>query len=232
MRPANIALICWILPLSAVHIAYAISLYEHNVPVCIPYFEGCVSISRAARNGNALYVFRATMIAFAIFLVWYWHLATLWLKTLAPGAGKSVLAMFIIGSIGAGFLILYADFLGEEGVMYRLLRLYGIVVFFGLTPFAQLLQMHVLFRYARHQTALRSNRLWLNAQLILCSLMLLLGVGSVILDALYLDSDEIENIIEWNFALLMNFFFIGSFFIWRRMGFDVVAVVEKTAADK
>src|SRR5690606_35552238 len=55
----------WTLPLSiavllvaAVHLAWWLSLRGGHVPACMPYLEGCTSISRAARHGPGNHVFR------------------------------------------------------------------------------------------------------------------------------------------------------------------------------
>lgn len=226
MSPRWIALACFLVPVVAVHGSYVISIYEHTVPVCIPYIDGCTSISRGARNGNAVFLFRAMMIVYAVLLVWYWHIAALWLRSLIQQQQlpmpRRITAMYWMGFVGAIFLVLYADFLGVDGRVYRLLRRYGIVLFFAMTPIAQLIQMSVLYRFTRNNRALWQYQPWLRLQLSFGTMMLVLGIASVILDVLALDAYDIENIIEWNFAILMAGFYIGSYVIWSRLGVNTV----------
>lgn len=222
MSPRWIALACFLVPVIAVHGSYAISIYEQTVPVCIPYIDGCTSISRAARNGNAVFLFRAMMIVYAALLVGYWHITAMWLRSLIKQQQlrmpKRIAVMYWFGFVGAVFLVLYADFLGVDGKVYRLLRRYGIVLFFALTPTAQLIQMSVLYRFAKPIEALWQHKPWLHLQISFGAMMLFLGLASVFLDAVALDDDDIENIIEWNFAILMAGFYLGSYVIWSRLG--------------
>lgn len=138
MHGYMIALLAGLLPMLAVHLAYFIAIHEGLAPACIPYFEGCTSISAAVRNGNALFLFRGVVIPCAIIMVVYWRLAQLWLRRLDHDR-RSHNSLLWLGVTGSLFLILYADFLGSQGDGYRLMRRYGIFLFFGLTPLAQLL---------------------------------------------------------------------------------------------
>lgn len=236
MSPRWIALACFLLPVIAVHGSYAISLYEQTVPFCFPYTEGCVSISRAARNGNALFLFRAAMIAYAVLLVVYWHISILWIRSLLERQQlplpRRVTLMYWLGFVGAVFLVLYADFLGVDGKVYRLLRRYGIVLFFAMTPVAQLIQMSILYRFATGIEELWRYRPWLHLQVSAGAMMLVLGVISLILDAMLLDDYEIENIIEWNFAILMALFYVGSYVIWSRMGLQLQLISSSGGEQK
>ena len=93
MQPRTVAIIVTILPLVGVTGAYLFSASVGTVPWCVPFLEGCTSISRAGRYGDAVYLFRATMIPHAIFLVWFWVFAKNWLNLLNGGPTRSARTM-------------------------------------------------------------------------------------------------------------------------------------------
>lgn len=221
MQPRSIALTITILPLLAVHIAYLLSASADLVPTCIPYIEGCTSISRAARRGDAIFVFRPVIIACALLLLWYWRLVQIWLAKIETIKGKSHRIIFVLGCIGALFLILYTNFLGTEGEMYRFMRRYGIVLFFSFTPLAQLLLVKQLMRIRTQNPNLPISKAVVNYQFVICALMLVCGLCSVVLDMLGLKTDARANIIEWNFALCIFIYFFGSYLLWRSTKFRI-----------
>lgn len=221
MQPRNIALTVTILPLLAVHVSYVMSITAELVPGCVPYIEGCTSISRAARRGDAIFVFRATMIACAVLLMWYWRLVQIWLAKIETITDKTHRIMFWLGCIGALFLISYANFLGTEGEMYRFMRRYGIIFFFSFTPLAQLLLVKQMLRIREQNPRLNISKTVVNYQFILCATMLFCGICSVALDFLGMKTDAQAYIIEWNFALCMFIYFFGSYLLWGGTGFGM-----------
>ena len=66
MQPRTLALIITILPFIITNIVFIVSAYEGYIPWCIPNIDGCARISKAARNGSSLFIFRATMIAYGV----------------------------------------------------------------------------------------------------------------------------------------------------------------------
>lgn len=222
MQPRLLALFVTLLPLFAVNAAYIISVNAELVPRCIPYLEGCTSISRAARQGDAIFLFRASMIVHAVLLIWYWRFAQCWLDNLrveqAFSQGKrSAQIMFLLGVTGAFFLILYADYLGNSGDFYRFMRRYGVLFYFTLTPLAQLIMLSQLYKLKKLAPDMDINTGVLRYQLGILLLMLLLGLISLLLGYLYGSSFERENIIEWNYATLLTAYFAGSILMWKNL---------------
>ena len=116
--------------LVAAHAAYLLSIHAGHVPACVPYLEGCVSISRAARHGVGNHLFRLLVIPCAVLHALVWVLAHRWLR-----GGRR---MVVLGVGSAIALAVYATFLGTDGETYRFLRRYGVVVYFGFGYLAQL----------------------------------------------------------------------------------------------
>ena len=71
-----LALLAGLLPLVATAIAYFMSTRMGLVPECNPFFEGCVSISRAARHDLPNILFRALLLPLLglanVFLPLWW----------------------------------------------------------------------------------------------------------------------------------------------------------------
>jgi len=198
------ALVCVVSILST-HAAYLISLAHGQVPACIPYIEGCTSISAAARQEPAVHLFRATMIPVAVFMAATWWLAGQWLWQAGERSTAWKRAVILVGVIGAAFLVLYATFMGTHGLAYGVMRRYGVVVFFGFTALDQMILTARLQRLRRQgppAVGAGTER----AMFLLVASMLALGLANIPA-AHFLDASGLENVIEWAFALLMMAWF-------------------------
>ena len=215
MQPGTLALIITILPLFISNVVYLLSAYEGFVPWCIPYIEGCTTISQAARSGDAIFVFRATMMVYAVLLIWFWIYAKQWLDLLYGHATKRSHAMLWLGIIGAVFLMVYIDFLGTTGEVNRFMRRHGILMFFICTPLAQILMLREHYNLLPSLSKGTLKPSVLRFQLVVVILILIVGAISGAMDVTHSKSYESENIVEWNFSLLMNIYFLGMVFIWR-----------------
>lgn len=215
MQPRLLAIIITILPLIATNAVYLLSAYEGNVPWCNPYIEGCTTISKAARSGNSIYIYRATMIAYSVLLIWFWIYTRQWLLQLLGEVTRLSKTIMWLGIIGALFLMIYIDFLGTTGEINRFMRRYGIMVFFTFTPLAQVLLLKLHFKALSAAASDNLKRPVLRFQLYVLLIMCIIGVASLILDVAQLKTYQSENIVEWTFAFLLNIYFAGMVYIWR-----------------
>ena len=215
MQPRTLALIITVLPFLASHAVYLLSAYQGFIPWCLPYIDGCTTISQAARSGNSIFIYRATMMVYGVLLIWFWIYAQHWLNLLYGSSTKIARIILWLGIVGAIFLIIYIDFLGTTGEVNRFMRRYGIMVFFTFTPLAQLLLLKQHFNILPSLPEGTLNPRVLQYQLVVLLLMLLIGIISTSLDATQSKTYESENIVEWTFSLLLNLYFIGMIFIWK-----------------
>jgi hypothetical protein len=215
MQPGTLVLLITILPLLASNTVYLLSAYEGFIPWCIPYIDGCTTISQAARSGNSIFIFRATMITYAVLLIWFWVYVQQWLNLLYGRTTKVARIITWLGITGAIFLIIYIDFLGATGEVNRFMRRYGIMIFFTFTPLAQLLLLKQQYNVLPSLPGVVGRYRVLQSQSVVLFLMLLIGFISILLDVLQIKTTESENIVEWNFSLLLNLYFIGMIFIWK-----------------
>lgn len=216
MQPRTLAIIITVWPLLITNVVYVLSAYEGYVPWCIPYLDGCASISKAARSGNSLYIFRAAMIAHAILLIWFWIYVRQWLHHIYGKTTNIAHVILWLGVVGALFLIVYIDFLGTTGEVNRFMRRYGILLYFVCTPLAQilLLRQHYHILPTSQKDTLRPKIL--HYQFVIVLLILVVGIISGVLDITDKKTDESENIVEWNIAFLMQLYFLGMFFLWEK----------------
>lgn len=210
-------------PLLAVHGAWAISLNAGLIPACIPYIEGCTSISRAARQGDAILLFRAMMLPYVGLLGLFWLLNARWCALLAPARVKTRRAMLGCGLVGAVFLALYATTLGVDGDFYRWLRRYGINLYFSLTVLAQMFLISIASRAEALGPGLRRGFL------VLLALLLGLGLASLPLQFLLEGAarDALMNALEWQYALLMVAAYPLTGLAWRRTDLQLQFTVKR-----
>lgn len=200
-RPGWLPWVLVLLPLLAAHASYLISANSGYVPWCLPYAEGCTSISRAARHGTANILFKLLMLPYAALLVLFWMQTGAWLRHLRPEAVRRIGSVKSLGTSAAAFLAIYVICLGVDGELYQWMRRYGITVFFGFSVLAQMLSVALLAAPLRQRQTLRNSMLCFSA------LLLALGVLSVPLQHFAEDSDAAMNALEWIYAALMTFFY-------------------------
>lgn len=212
-------LVAGLLPAVAALVAFAIATHAGLVPACNPFIDGCVSISRAARHDLPNHVFRALVLPAAALQALTWLLAAHSLLALG-GAGfrRSTWALGTIGVAAGIALVLYGTFLGTEGQVYRWLRRYGTVVYFGGTCLAMLLLARALQRLHAAQHV-RLPRLHERVLLALLTLIVALGLGNALAGA-WADAalkDRVENVTEWWGSLFITLAFVTLAALWRRL---------------
>jgi hypothetical protein len=216
-------LIVGLLPLVTVFTSYWIAINYAGLTSCNPFLDGCTSISATGRYPPANFIFRAAMLPQSILLAAYWLLCLAWYRALRRSLNQDSQAGAAIGwfgVIGALFLIPYVTFLGSQEPFYEFMRRYGVYLYFLLNVIAQLILALRILPVARELGMQRLRRLT-HLQLTLSWIPFALGALNLILKATLEDADNAENRIEWIFALLMQSYFVISYFSWRETRFTV-----------
>lgn len=212
----NARFIAWLntlVPLIAVVGGYQIAIQQQVADACLPLFEGCTSISRGVRNGDALFWFRGFMMPLSMLLVFYWTLQYRWLETVA-GRRNCHRVILALGVISALALVLYANFLGSQGDFYRFMRRFGVTFYFAFAALAQLLSLYSLSAVQQIPAAAQG---WLKTLWVLVIAQWCIGLASLAVTMVEPSNKyELENIVEWNFALAMVCFYGASGELWRR----------------
>lgn len=218
-------LIAGIVPFVGVHVCYVVAVQYGHLPACIPYIDGCTSISATGRYPPANFLFRAVEMTSAALLLVIWYLTVEWLRALRPGlSGNMAVAILISGMTGAIALIVYVTFLGTTEPFYEFMRRFGIYFYFLGTTLAQLF-VALSLRSAGNAALgrLPDVMLWL------CVSPFALGLLNLAQKAVlaHATADALENSIEWFASTLMQAYFVVLFFAWRRTGFKARVTVDQ-----
>lgn len=201
-----LAMVCCLVPVTTVILCASWSMQTGLAPACFPLIDGCLSISAACRPEPVVYLFRTIMLPMSGLLLWFWWNHYQFLKRIQPLSPHVNLMVAGLSMIGTVFLPLYVLFLGTDGQFYEFLRRIGIYFFFAGTGFAQLISsfsQHSRIRYQTTQKAIRYQNLCHTLQVVIVTLMLVSGLLNLVLKEVLADPGSAENIIEWNFGLIM-----------------------------
>ncbi len=215
MQPRTLAILVIILPLLASNSAYLLSAFEGFIPWCMPYIDGCTTISQAGRSGYTIFIYRALVMTYSVLLMWFWIYSKSWFELLHGYTTKIARIIFWLGLAGSISLLVYIDFLGTTGEINNIMRRTGAMLYFTLTPLAQLLMLKQHYNIFCKKPEVSIKTRALQYQLFIILLMLITGAISIYLVVTNNITYEIENIVEWNFSLLLNLYFIGMIFIWK-----------------
>lgn len=199
---ALLAIATAMLPILATHLAYAVAVAFGSVPACIPYIDGCTSISSTGRTNPSQWIFKPVMFISAVTMALFFLAIARPVRFMRPDF------VAICGVVGAAALVLYLIFLGTEGDTYRLLRRYGVSLYFGFVFLGQLI-------FARRICLVAPAAIPAKVMLGVSAALLLIGIGSIPVTNFVADKDQIENVIEWNFALLLQLNFILAWRAWK-----------------
>ncbi|MFE8072341.1 hypothetical protein QQM79_14890 [Marinobacteraceae bacterium S3BR75-40.1] len=212
-------LLAWLnfwVPFVAVNGALIMATSQGHLAPCLPYLDGCFSISRAARSGDAIFLFRGFMMPLSMLMVLYWIVHRRWLIELAGGRWLRHDVILILAVIAALALVVYADFLGTDGQVYRFMRRYGVTFYFAFSLLAQLIALQCVTQC--RQRLDRRQQCWLRLQQLIIVWQWSLGLIS--LGVSLFAGNELKNwaedAVEWHFALAMVAFYGVQALIWHK----------------
>jgi hypothetical protein len=202
-------LIAAIAPLIGINVAYWIGANNEVLPSCIPYIDGCTSISSTGRYPPGDRLFRAILLPQSTVLALTWYFAVLWLKTLHPAARYGSIIL-VSGLVGAIALVLYVSYLASNDPFYEIMRSYGVYLYFGGTALAQLILSLSLDR-----SPMQRAMVWITVT------PWALGVLNLVQKEVLGSLNSNENRIEWIASLFMQVWFVLLWINWRRSGLAV-----------
>ena len=188
---------------------------EHVILPTIPYIDGGVSISRTARTYPAYLLFKPGMIITAILLIKYWVATNVLVKEISSDTGKKN-HFLIFGILSAIFLILHSVFLGVnfEYDLYKFFRRFVILSFIIFEIIAQALLVIALFKI-KNKIAVMINKKILILKIILVSVLSIAALASL---PILTSSGHVnfKHALEWNYFIGVIFFYLLSYFFWRK----------------
>ncbi|HNP66228.1 MAG TPA: hypothetical protein PKH39_20040 [Woeseiaceae bacterium] len=210
-------LVVAILPLAGVTAAYWLNINAGVLPACLPFLDGCTSISATGRYLPGSMPFRAALLPQAALLGVMWWISVEWLQRHYSTRSRLRGLVLVTGVVGALALIVYVTFLGTNHPVYEFMRRFGIYFYFLGTALAQLLLTLCIERSRLRQVMLA-----------IVLMPFVLGIANLFLKPVLVDPDGFENAIEWVAAFLMQCWFALLFVAWRRTGLIVRVETDST----
>mgnify|MGYP001297641996 CR=1 FL=1 len=180
----------------------------------IPYIDGSLSISRAARTYPSYLLFKPGMIITAILLIQYWIANNKIFKNIYQTSKNKYFLFFGVAS--AIFLIFHSIFLGInfETDIYKFLRRFVLLGFIIFEIIAQALLVTNLIRI-KDKISEYINKKILTIKMILVSVLAIVAI----LSAPILNSSEythFKHALEWNYFLGVVCFYLLTFLFWKK----------------
>ena len=224
----RLPLIVGFLPIIGIHLSYIVAMNAGVVQECIPYIDGCVTISATGRYPPSTYLFKGVMLPQALLLAVYWLFAVAWYRAICGVSEQPLRGIdrWIggIGVAGALFLVLYVTFLGAYDEFYTLMRRFGVYFYFLFSVVAQLLMTIQILRHGASSALLRHGKM----KLFLVIAPFVLGIFNWVMKAILGDdSGPIESRVEWTVSMMMQLWFVVSYYSWKATDFGAAYSVGK-----
>jgi len=225
MQLRGLAYTVGIVPILVVYASYFIAVNHGHVPACIPNLEGCTSISSVGRHSPESLFFRATMIPAAVLMALYWLSYRQWLIKIQGQTITQHNILLFLGLVSSAFLVVYTVALGHIGETYALQRRIGVTLFFSCGLLAQLLAANLVWKRVLRGSLVLPYGIH-KCLLLVCGLMLLAGLAVAPMSLIFPGVSQIDNIIEWNFAVLMYLYFVVTGVMWSVTNFRLSFAVD------
>ena len=180
----------------------------------IPYLDGSLSISRAARTFPQYLIFKPAMIVTAVILYYYWINNN---KLINNFKSTNVNYKFkTFGILSAIFLVIHSIFLGIKFdiQIYKFMRRVVILLFIIFEIIAQGILVYHFFKIKKkiyklinkYILILKAILVFILATVALLSLPILIDKGNT----------HFKHALEWNYFVGVIFFYLLSRLFWRR----------------
>ncbi len=179
----------------------------------IPYIDGSLSISRAARTYPTYLIFKPGMIITAVLLIQYWRANNKLFQKLENNQQNKYFVFFGVGS--ALFLIIHSIFLGItfEADLYKFLRRFVLLGFIIFEIIAQALLVIKLVKIKKQIDEFINKKI-LTIKVFLVSVLIIVAISV----APILNSTEythFKHALEWNYFLGVVTFYLLTFMFWK-----------------
>ena len=180
-----------------------------------PYFDGEVSISRTGRVFPSYWIFKPLMITTALLLMKYW-MDNFNLMNQINSENKIKFYFRFFGLSSAVFLIIHSIFLGIklDFEFYRIFRKFIVLSFIIFELVAQVLLVLNLYKFKNLIKNLFIHLVLKLKILLVISLSLIATLSVPIL--ISSGNREIKHLLEWNFFTAVCFFYLLTYFFWKK----------------
>ena len=194
------------------------AIYLNILEICNPFISGCYSVSRVGRSYPAVLLFKPMMIITIILMVaYFFEHYRIFKKFLL---NKIYLNLILLSGLASSFaLLVYIIFLGVEGSeIWRFMRRGGIFIYIISLIISQFLIILTYLKIKNDYEVIISSKI---VNINFCYNLFLISFGIIIIlliDIFSLTTSwHIKNLIQWNYFLLMNLFFLNTYFTWKKL---------------
>ena len=180
----------------------------------IPYLDGSLSISRAARTFPQYLVFKPAMVLTAIFLYIYWKNNNQLVNKINSSNLNYKFKTF--GILSAVFLVIHSIFLGVKFdiQIYKLFRRVVLLLFIIFEIIAQGILVYHFYKIKKNLEKFINKKI-LTLKIILVSLLALIAVLSIPI-LVTKGNTHFKHALEWNYFVGVILFYLFSRFFWKR----------------
>jgi hypothetical protein len=217
--PQRIALAAFFIPVLTIGFSYALTVAGGHEPLCIPYIEGCATITATGIYYPAAYILRAGIAMSAVVFILWWYCVRLWLESVRQAELVAWFHTVVwVATIGSVLIIASMVVLGENLLPSRdhrfLWRFHATTagLFFLANSICQIM-MTVRMRQLRRQMNIAFSHIVVKEVLALLQLLFL-----TILIAMTLVGYEFDGMVaffEWWLASLSSLFYLSAWWDWR-----------------
>ena len=180
----------------------------------IPYLDGSLSISRAARNFPQYLIFKPSMILTAVLLYYYWRENNNLVNKLYSSDINFYFKKF--GILSAIFLAIHSIFLGIKFdiQIYKLFRRVVLLLFIIFELIAQGLLVYHFYKLKNKLDKLINKKV-LVVKAFLVSILVVVAILSLPI-LVTKGNTHFKHALEWNYFIGVIVFYLLSRFFWRR----------------
>ncbi len=214
----RISLGLFVIPSVTIFLCLGIATYLNILEICNPFISGCYSVSRVGRSYPAVLIFKPMMvITIVLMIVYFLEHYRIFKKFLI---NKIYLNLILLSGLISSFaLFVYIIFLGIEGSeIWRFMRRGGIFIYIISLIISQFLIVLSYLKIKNDYKVIISSKI-ININFYFIFLLIIFGIILILLIDIFSLTTPwyIKNIIQWNYFLLMNLFFLNTFFVWKKL---------------
>ena len=214
----RISLGLFVIPSVTIFLCLGIATYLNILEICNPFISGCYSVSRVGRSYPAVLIFKPMMvITIVLMIIYFFEHYRIFKKFLI---NKIYLNLILLSGLISSFaLFVYIIFLGIEGSeIWRFMRRGGIFIYIISLIISQFLIVLTYLKIKNNYEVIVSSKI-ININFYFIFLLIICGIILILLIDIFslTTSWYIKNIIQWNYFLLMNLFFLNTYFVWKKL---------------
>ncbi len=189
--------------------------FDPTNKVVNPFFYGETSISNIAKRYPLYIIFKPFLFIASLLMIIYW----VYTKKIILSLNKSekIQIYYILGVLSGIFLFLHVLFLGSEieNEIFKKLRRYIIAFFILFELMAQFFLIKKLFSIKKILSNFIKDVVlklkWFFVLFFLITTILILCILSI-----YNLPKEADYIIEWNYFVILSFYYLLTFYLWKK----------------